>query len=770
MLFHRPKLASIFLLFYPIYVSGHIVNPEWMDEDVKNIIRANKFYQRERIDVNRSIPNIPNARQPDNFTCVVPEIYLKWATEVHASVSNTPILADLYNDGYKEVVVSAYTHFVEVLEGMDGSLVTGWPQSHQATIHGSPVLYDIDRDSLLEIVAVDSDANVRFFGEKGERLIADIPLPKLRMNKPRARRSLLQNDPEPTKEHSPLTRSNQSREEALDYDEGYHQDASGQRYGSRALLSNEASRGHRFSEYDEDDFQIVVNTPRPPKPKTPVSIFLEVDAHVYGTPTVADLRNQGRNELIVAVTWHFDEEDGDGVGANASRRARRPGMPKGKSDHHYLANGVVVVDLMTRAPRVKQLEMTTKSSHPGAYALGSPTVFDVDGDGHKEIILGTGLGSVYVLDDKLKVLKGWPVTMAEIVDQVIVADVNDDGHPEILASDARGSVAVFSRKGKELWERGLACALVPGPKVGDVDGDGRSEVVVACAGGQLHVLRGHNGSSKPQFPLTFPGTPGGSSSPLILRLDNKHPQMHIVMVSSGDALWVVDGKTACADSYYLGEPSKGTPVADDLDNDGKMEIVVATLSGYVYCFETTSAYHPLKAWPSRVLHPTGFTARHEWAGVTLRRAPHQRVADLILVKGETFRLQYTIVDKRPPAMMPAATLGEDPQSIRVPYTVTVKVHFAGGDVLDFEPIEHSAPGEYFLFLRDPLKKRKKGFVSLRVTDNSKFEFIDTMAVTFHRTAHTALKWLLALPVFAMTVIALVLIPTTTGTEGVSLPD
>lgn len=43
-----------------------------------------------------------------------------------------------------------------------------------------------------------------------------------------------------------------------------------------------------------------------------------------------------------------------------------------------------------------------------------------------------------------------------------------------------------------------------------------------------------------------------------------------------------------------------TPVADDLDNDGKMEIVVATLSGYVYCFETTSAYHPLKAWPSRV--------------------------------------------------------------------------------------------------------------------------------------------------------------------------
>lgn len=155
----------------------------------------------------------------------------------------------------------------------------------------------------------------------------------------------------------------------------------------------------------------MVNTPRPPKPKTPVSIFLEVDAHVYGTPTVADLRNQGRNELIVAVTWHFDEEDGDGVGANASRRARRPGMPKGKSDHHYLANGVVVVDLMTRAPRVKQLEMTTKSSHPGAYALGSPTVFDVDGDGHKEIILGTGLGSVYVLDDKLKVLKGWPVTV-----------------------------------------------------------------------------------------------------------------------------------------------------------------------------------------------------------------------------------------------------------------------------------------------------------------------------------------------------------------------
>ncbi len=41
-------------------------------------------------------------------------------------------------------------------------------------------------------------------------------------------------------------------------------------------------------------------------------------------------------------------------------------------------------------------------------------------------------------------------------------------------------------------------------------------------------------------------------------------------------------------------------LADDLDGNGRLNLVVSTMNGNVYAFETPSAFHPLKAWPSQV--------------------------------------------------------------------------------------------------------------------------------------------------------------------------
>lgn len=56
----------------------------------------------------------------------------------------------------------------------------------------------------------------------------------------------------------------------------------------------------------------------------------------------------------------------------------------------------------------------------------------------------------------------------------------------------------------------------------------------------------------------------------------------------------------CADTVDIGETSYATVVADDLDNDGKMDLVLSTMNGNVYCFHTAASYHPLKAWPTPV--------------------------------------------------------------------------------------------------------------------------------------------------------------------------
>jgi hypothetical protein len=41
-------------------------------------------------------------------------------------------------------------------------------------------------------------------------------------------------------------------------------------------------------------------------------------------------------------------------------------------------------------------------------------------------------------------------------------------------------------------------------------------------------------------------------------------------------------------------------LADDLDGNGKLDLLVSTMNGNVYSFETPSEFHPLKAWTSQV--------------------------------------------------------------------------------------------------------------------------------------------------------------------------
>lgn len=51
----------------------------------------------------------------------------------------------------------------------------------------------------------------------------------------------------------------------------------------------------------------------------------------------------------------------------------------------------------------------------------------------------------------------------------------------------------------------------------------------------------------------------------------------------------------------VGENAYAMVLADDVDGNGRMDLVLATMNGNVYCFETGAHYHPLKAWPSQVI-------------------------------------------------------------------------------------------------------------------------------------------------------------------------
>lgn len=64
------------------------------------------------------------------------------------------------------------------------------------------------------------------------------------------------------------------------------------------------------------------------------------------------------------------------------------------------------------------------------------------------------------------------------------------------------------------------------------------------------------------------------------------------------------GAAGCADNVDIGETSYSMVLADDLDGNGRMDLLVATMNGNLYCFETSAPAEPLATWTAQVRPPT----------------------------------------------------------------------------------------------------------------------------------------------------------------------
>jgi hypothetical protein len=118
----------------------------------------------------------------------------------------------------------------------------------------------------------------------------------------------------------------------------------------------------------------------------------------------------------------------------------------------------------------------------------------------------------------------------------------------------------------------------------------------------------------------------------------------------------------CADTLDIGETAHAMVLADDISGTGKMDLLVATINGNIYCIATAAKYHPLKSWPTQVLGSNGFVARWNWEGIYATagtRIPRD-------VRGLHLPVRFTILDKRPGS-----------NSTKVSYSITVTLQVSG---------------------------------------------------------------------------------------------
>ncbi|MBA0713494.1 hypothetical protein Golax_012527 [Gossypium laxum] len=461
--------------------------------------------------------------------------------------------------------------------------------------------------------------------------------------------------------------------------------------------------------------------------------YVNIDSHILSTPVIADIDNDGVSEMIVAVSYFFDHEYYD----NPEHMKELGDIDIGK----YVAGGIVVFNLDTKQVKwTKDLDLSTDTSNFHAHIYSSPNVVDLDGDGNLDILVGTSFGLFYVLDHHGNVREKFPLEMAEIQSAVIAADINDDGKIELVTTDTHGNVAAWTAQGKEIWEVHVKSLIPQGPAVGDVDGDGHTDVVIPTLSGNIYVLSGKDGSVVRPYPYR---THGRVMNQVLLvdlsKRGEKSKGLTIVTTSFDGYLYLIDGPTSCADVVDIGETSYSMVLADNVDGGDDLDLIVTTMNG--------------NAWRSNNQGRNNVANRYNREGVYVTHSSRAFRDE----EGKSFWVEIEIVDKH-----------RYPSGFQAPYNVTTTL-LVPGNYQGERRIKQSQiferPGKYRIKL-PTVGVRTTGTVVVEMVDKNGLYFSDDFSLTFHMYYYKLLKWLLVIPMLGMFAVLVIFRPQ----EAVPLPS
>lgn len=340
------------------------------------------------------------------------------------------------------------------------------------------------------------------------------------------------------------------------------------------------------------------------------------DNNIRSSPAVADLDGNGRLEIVIGV-------GGDVHSANPADK-RNGGI---LVYTHISSNPWQFSLIASRSPDgTSGWPQPCKDEVGGDPGCGycrpdgfwdgvwpTPALGDIDGDGDLEIVYLGIDRFLYAWHHDGRLVNGWPINLPVDggLSSPALGDLDLDGLPEIVVGTMSPPTPELSWKEATLWAVNGDATMVLGfpvraeqillssPALGDIDRDGRLEIVIASGYGtpgrqNLVYAWNHDGTPVPGWPVEALGASVVMAPPALGDIDNDGEIEIVVGCGNGyqpnscDKLYAWNPNGTPVNGFPLSLSSRMSgftampysPVLADIDADGTVEILMGRLGDW----------------------------------------------------------------------------------------------------------------------------------------------------------------------------------------------